>query len=190
MNIDSEEEVIPPQHDAFKPPPMDFRSVCLTANIRESTRASKRKRDVEESDICDMDGVDMDDGEVKVVPSAKRRSYSNTDNFGKASGRTWKTPSARASNMIVKNPKQLKGTWEEKMQANRDEKKKREYIKEVRQVQFDKMKAEKERRVEKKKEKEANRQKSAIVQKVTNSKKLKAMSKKAQKGVRFVKEVQ
>mmetsp|Transcript_32270 Transcript_32270/g.70403 ORF Transcript_32270/g.70403 Transcript_32270/m.70403 type:complete len:209 (-) Transcript_32270:342-968(-) len=198
-----EEEVIPPQFEPWVAPPADFRSVVMEAGrtdkwevgrinkLTGQSGSAKRKRDDDSDDEDRMEeetarGAEETNGELKV---GKRRSYANSDNLGKKSGREWKPAAKRASAKIVKNDKQKKVDWDAKMEKKRTEKLLKERIKMIKKTELDKVKAEKLRREELKKTKEENRRKSTVVQKVTNKKTLKAMSKKAQKGVRFVKEV-
>jgi hypothetical protein len=202
MNAD-EEEVVPPQYVPFRPPPGDFRNVVLQVgggrlrpfmgNIQSHNadeHTSKRKRD-DEDDEDGMEeemerGAEETDGQIMV---GKRRLYANTDNLGKKSGRDWKPATKRSSSHVVRNDKQKKVDWDQKMQTKTAAKLVRDRIKLIKKTELDKVKAEKIRREEVKLKKEENRRNSSIVQKITNKKTLKAMSKKAQKGVRFVKEV-
>eukprot|EP00976_Prorocentrum_cordatum_P024384 496640-Prorocentrum_minimum.AAC.1 len=210
MNSSDEEEVIPPQFQPWEAPPADFRNVVMEAGRTDKwdngriTKLSgvggskdqyfpsgKRKRDDDEDEEDRMEdetmrGAEETNGELKV---GKRRSYATSDNLGKKSGRAWKPEVKRTSSHVVKNDKQKKVDWDAKMEKKRAEKLVKDRIKMIKRSELDKVKAEKLRREEVKKTKEENRKKSTIVQKVTNKKTLKAMSKKAQKGVRFVKEV-
>lgn len=203
--MEEDEEVpVPPQHVAFRPPPIEKRSVVLTANSKTAmvhparpagagNPLIKRKRARDESDDDDADAMDRGTAADTVQPH-KRRVYAGGDakaaNLGKASNRNWKAPAKPPSSHIVRNDAQLaRAAWDKKMAAKRSEKEVRKRISEIKRTELDKVKTEKKRREDLKKQKEQNRKKATIVQKVTNSKKLKAMSKKAQKGVRFVKEV-
>mmetsp|Transcript_8712 Transcript_8712/g.16486 ORF Transcript_8712/g.16486 Transcript_8712/m.16486 type:complete len:203 (-) Transcript_8712:247-855(-) len=198
MQLDDQEEVIPPQHAAFVPPPVDYRHVVLTVNRKESERRRNKKRGRDEDEHGEAMDAEADRGAELVLGKdgtvalqlGKRRSYATQDNFGKASGRAWKAPSVRASAMVVMNDKQkAKAAWDIKMAQKAKDKASRDHIKSIKKVALDKVKAEKLRRAEIKKKKEENRKKATVTQKITNSKTLKKMSKKAQKGVRFVKEV-
>ncbi|KAL5477958.1 hypothetical protein EMCRGX_G024824 [Ephydatia muelleri] len=92
------------------------------------------------------------------------------------SGRFWRTPGTRSNSKIAL--KSLKTPWS-KRQKEREEKKilklYQQQLKEAKQ----KEKEEKKRRIEEHKaRREENKKKAEIVQKITNSKKLKRLSKK------------
>jgi hypothetical protein len=95
---------VPPQHVAFRPPPIEKRSVVLTANSKTAmvhparpagagNPLIKRKRAREESDDDDADAMDRGTAADTVQPH-KRRVYAGGDakaaNLGKASNRNWK----------------------------------------------------------------------------------------------------
>lgn len=200
-------EVIPPQHKSFEPPVCDFRSQIVTVNRKSRAGAIRgiatrnvafhtRKRARDEDDDAEAEAMEEEaergaeevNGKLVV---GKRRTYEcNQANLGKVSGRDWKAPKTRMSSMLSVNDAQKKrAAWDVKMTTKKTEKATREMIKEIKQRELDKVKAEKTRRADVKKKKELNRKNATLVQKITNSKTLKKMSKKAQKGVRFVKEV-
>ena len=95
---------VPPQHIAFRPPPIEKRSVVLTANSKTAmvhpprpagagNPLIKRKRARDESDDDDADAMDRGTAADTVQPH-KRRVYAGGDakaaNLGKASNRNWK----------------------------------------------------------------------------------------------------
>lgn len=197
---------VPPQHKIFEPP-IDYRNQVITVNRKTrkgaipcvSTRnipfhTRKRGREEDEDDEMEEDeasrGAEENEGKLYV---GKRRAYqTNQPNLGRVSGRDWKAPKKRMSSTQVLNDSQKKrAEWTVKMAATKLDKDTKAKIKDIKQTELDKVKAEKLRRAELKKKKEQNRKNNANLhtQKITNSKTLKKMSKKAQKGVRFVKEV-
>ncbi|KAI5081419.1 hypothetical protein GOP47_0004602 [Adiantum capillus-veneris] len=161
---------------------------------------SKRKRAAEETQ--EEGGGDGGDMEIEdVTPSAKRPAIAGDGDdrpvfgrptydgtiAGKVSGRKWKNPkSARTSSIKVslKKPsleqrnqqREIKKAYKERMGELKEQ---------IRQNKISKRKA-KEEREKRKKENEART--GTVYQKITNSKKLKNMSKKQKKLLRVLPE--
>lgn len=105
------------------------------------------------------------------VPFAKRRAV---DASGRVSQRPWKASFSRASAVAVRPP----SDWDKKMREKAQKKTIQKHVAELRSVEKEAAAAERKRRAEVKAMRDANRKKSGIIQKISNPKTLKALSKK------------
>lgn len=97
------------------------------------------------------------------------------------SGRTWKPTKKRTSSVIA--VKSLRKSWDDKVKERREKQVLQEYQKEVRETLASERKAEHERIKLKHKQKEENEKKAQVVQRITNTAKLKRMTKKQLKRI-------
>ncbi|KAK3282982.1 hypothetical protein CYMTET_9305 [Cymbomonas tetramitiformis] len=185
------DEVIPPQYTAFKEP-LDFRSIVFTHNrdhwAGQPVRGEKvhthygKKRRREADEVIEPEPVEMTEEDKMETRSAKRQAFET--NTGKVSGRSWKLPARRHTEIMEKPPSLKKMTWDQKKEAKAKNQLIKDHIKSKNREALQKAKEERERVAAKQKLKEENRAKSAILQKMTNMKKVKKMSKKQLKSVK------
>lgn len=137
----------------------------------------KRKRAAEEAEAA----MEVDPRPAPVLPEAvpagKKAKYnSEVGNLGRVSKRNWKAPKARMSSLS--KTAVLKTSWDAKM---RDKERRKLFLAKKTELKEEQARIKREARLrleESKKRKEENSRRSAILQKVTNPKKLKKMSKK------------
>jgi len=151
----------------------DFRSLVLGEDMGWRMQTRKRLRD-------ELQQMDMERPTEEQVLAKKKVKTSST--VGKKSGRSWKAPQVARASSQVKSAQST--SWEEKMKKKRElemwKRKRAELRNEAKEI----ANAEKKRRQEKKKRKEENEKRTGMkLQKISNPKKLKNMSKKQFKKV-------
>lgn len=139
-------------------------------------RMQTRKRRKEELEEREKDRPSLE----AMNDSNKRVKTSST--VGKESGRSWKLQSSSRS--TAQNTMAPRTSWEKKMQKKRELEAWKKQRNELREEAKEAARAERKRREDKKKLKEANSKRTGIVyQKISNTRKLKNMSKKQFKKV-------
>jgi rRNA-processing protein CGR1 len=166
------DEYVPAQVPAHEPV-YDFRHAHagprgFKVNVTKwGNQGTKRKLEEYEAQV-EREQAEMADAPPPPVAADGKRRRTSDDAapfVGKASGRSWKLPSVRATSAL-RNPK-LSTTWEKKMRDKAELAAGRARKREAKAVAGAALKAERERREAAKARKEENRAKSAVTVRVT-----------------------
>jgi len=128
------------------------------------------------------DKIEWDTEEV-IAQRNKDNAQNNKIMRGKPiSGRTWKTPSKRLSELTTTST--LKTTWEQKLDAKKHKESLQLKVAELKEQSKKEKEVKKKAREDKKRKREENEKKASSYQVITNSQKIKKMSKKQLKMIR------